>query len=168
MWKWNELKRLLLRKSETSNFGAVMWPVLYPDMGKPEYNPKNPHITIVMFRDITDPGLGFTKEDLIDAVRETMWDTFIYVEVEKLEWFGVDSDIPVLSVRHSYLPEYHRQIRAALSKKGIEWDKTFPVYKPHISITDEAALDKVYPRKLMAGPVEVWWGDEHFEIEPPL
>lgn len=168
MWKWNELKRLLLRKSETSNFGAVMWPVLYPKMEDPAHNPKNPHITIVMFRNIHDPELGFTKEDVIDAVRETMWDTFIYVEVERLEWFGVDSDIPVLVARHSYLPEYHRQIRRALAKRGIEWDKTFPDYKPHITITDEAALDKVWPYKLMAGPVEVWWGDEHFEIEPPL
>lgn len=164
MWKWSDLKRLLKRKSprlDTADLGAVMWPVAYPDDMLP---PKDPHITVVVFKDINNPDLGFTREDVMDAVRQTMYDLYLWVTVDGVEWFGAERDIPVLRVSHDNLYAYRESIMEELAARGIPVDMTFPEYKPHVSITDEAALDGVYPDKLLAGPVEVWWGDEHYKM----
>lgn len=164
MWKWSDLKRLLTRKSarlDTAELGAVMWPVVYPDM----LPPKDPHITVVMFKDINNPDLGFTKEDVIAAVQAVPWEVFLWTRVTGLEWFGAEQNIPVLRVHHDYLPVFHQMIKTELAKRGIPVDETFPDYKPHVSITDEAALNGIYPKMLLAGPVEVWWGNEHYKID---
>lgn len=164
MWKWNDLKRLLTRKAatlDTADLGAIMWPVVYPSDMDP---PKDPHITVIVFMDINNPELGFTKEDVISAVSETVWDVFLWTKVEGIEWFGLEKNIPVLRVHHDFLPVFHKSIKGILESKGIPIDDRFPDYKPHVSITDSAALDGNYPDKLVAGPVEVWWGNEHYQI----
>lgn len=172
MWKWSELKRLVLRKAsgmDTADLGAVMWPVLYPiipDHGQASgsYQPKDPHITVVVFKDINNPDLGFTRQDVMDAVADTIHDVFLWVEVEGLEWFGENADIPVLRVSHDYLEVYRKSLLGALEARGIPVDMTFPDYKPHITITDAAALDGIYPGKFLALPVEVWWGNTHYKM----
>lgn len=172
MWKWSDLKRLLKRSSprlDTADLGAVMWPVVYPvpeGVQPANYVPKDPHITVVVFKGINDPDLGFNREDVMDAVRATMFDMMLWTKVDGLEWFGAEKDIPVLRVSHDYLEAYHKAITFELEARGIEYDKTFPEYKPHVSITDVAALDGIYPDRLMAGPVEVWWGNEHYKVSP--
>lgn len=166
MWKWNDLKRLLLRKDagyDISDLGAIMWPVMYPDLG-PEYVPDEPHITVAVFRGIHDPDLGFTKEDVVEAVSRTPGDTYLPVSITGLEWFGLNQDVPVLRVEHPYLYEYRNIAVDLLAKRGIEVDNTYPEYKPHISITDEAALEEVWPNKVFAAPVEVWWGHDRIKI----
>lgn len=168
MWKWNDLKRLLTRKAamrDTKDLGAIMWPVVYPDMGGEKYQPKEPHVTVVIFTDINNPDLGFTKEDVIDVIKQTQWDVYLWLRVSELEWFGAENNIPVLRVTHDYLEAYHNKVKAALAARGIPVDETFPEYKPHVSITDDAALDGVYPTLMLAGPVELWWGNEHFQID---
>ncbi len=165
MWKWSDLKRILLRKavSDTAELGAVMWPVVYPDMGD-GYNPKDPHVTIVIFRDINNENLGFTKEDVIDVIQTTEHNVMLWLKPDGIEWFGADKDVPVLRVKHDYLYVYHTAIIKALAERGIPVDMTFPEYKPHVTITDAAALDGVIPDRMIAGPVELWWGDEHFTV----
>ncbi len=172
MWKWSDLKRLLTRKAaqvDIADLGAVMWPVLYPtipDHGQGDaYQPKDPHITIVIFKDINNPDLGFSREDVMDAVRATLHDVFLWTKVDALEWFGAEQNIPVLRVSHDYLYAYREALLVELEARGIQIDMTFPEYKPHVSITDEAALSGVYPDKLLAGPVEVWWGDVHYKMD---
>lgn len=164
MWKWSDLKRIFMRKAsmrDTADLGAVMWPVIYPsDMNPPE----DPHITVVVFNDINNPDLGYTREDVMDAVANTLHDLFLWVNVDGLEWFGQDADIPVLRVSHDYLHAYRQSILTELEARGIPVDMTFPDYKPHVTIRDEAALDGVYPEKLLAAPVEVWWGNEHYKM----
>jgi 2'-5' RNA ligase len=139
--------------------------VVYPDMGEDKYNPTAPHVTIVMFTDVRNPNLGFTKEDVIDAIQETMHSVMLKLRVEGVEWFGPDQNVPVLRVHHDYLHVYRESIKGALAARGIEIDETYPEYKPHVTITDEAALDGVYPRTLMTAPVELWWADVHYKIE---
>lgn len=165
MWKWSDLKRILLRKavSDTADLGAVMWPVAYPDMGD-GYNPKNPHVTIVVFRDINNENLGFTKEDVINAIKATEHNVMLWLKPDGIEWFGPDQNVPVLRISHDYLYTYHSAIIKALAERGIPIDRTYPDYKPHVTITDAAALDNVVPNHLISGPVELWWGDEHFSI----
>ena len=174
MWKWNDLKRLLTRKAsgmrDTADLGAVMWPVAYPNPQDPTggtvYIPRDPHITVVIFTDINNPNLGFTREDVMDAVRNTMYDAFLWVKVDGLEWFGEDQNIPVLRVSHDFLNAYRNSLLVELEARGIQIDMTFPDYKPHVSIPDEAALDGVYPTgHMLAGPVEVWWGDVHYKVD---
>jgi hypothetical protein len=148
---------------DTADLGAVMWPVVYPNMGEGN-NPRDPHITVVIFTDISNPELGFTKEDVIDAVRTLTWDVYLWTRVTGLEWFGENQDVPVLRVEHDYLLPFHDAIVKELSARGIPVDNTFPDYKPHVTIPDTAALDGIYPKKLLAGPVQVWWGDEKFDI----
>lgn len=164
MWKWSDLKRIFMRKasvSDITDLGAVMWPVLYPsDMNPPE----NPHITVVVFNDINNPDLGYTREDVMGAVYKTRYDVFLWTKVDGLEWFGQDKDIPVLRVSHDYLEAYRNALISELDSRGIPVDMTFPEYKPHVTITDEAALDGAWPDKLLAGPVEVWWGNEHYRL----
>lgn len=167
MWKWNDLKRILMRKASTrdiADLGAVMWPVVYPQMADPKYQPKDPHITVVIFTDINNPELGYTRQDVMDAVAHTMYEVFVWPKVEGVEWFGENQDIPVLRVHHSFLNAYRESLLVELEARGIPVDTTFPDYKPHVTITDEAALDGVYPQHLLAGPVEVWWGGEHYQM----
>ena len=164
MWKWSDLKRIFMRKAatrDTADLGAVMWPVAYPDDMNP---PENPHITVVIFTDINNEDLGYTREDVMDAVRNTVHDNFLFVNVDGVEWFGAEQNVPVLRVSHDYLEKYREAIMAELEKRGIPVDMTFPEYKPHVSITDVAALEGVFPNKLLAGPVEVWWGNVHYKV----
>lgn len=164
MWKWSDLKRLLKRKSprlDTADLGAVMWPVVYPSDMLP---PKDPHITVVVFKDINNPELGFTREDVMAAVAATLYDVFLWTKADGIEWFGVEHDIPVLRVSHDYLEVFHKSLTLELEARGIPYDKTFPEYKPHVSMSDEAALSSLYPDKLLAGPVEVWWGNTHYKM----
>lgn len=166
MWKWSDLKRLLLRKAgvDTADLGAVMWPVQYPDMGDPKYTPKDPHITICIINDINNPDLGFGVEDVLDSVRQTGWDVVMRCKVTGLEWFGPEQNVPVLRVQNDYLDFYHESIVNELAERGIPIDTRFPEYKPHVTITNEAALDGVWPEYVFAGPVEVWWGNEHYQV----
>ena len=89
----------------------------------------------------------------------------MYLTRPKLDWFGEDKDIPVLRVDHDYLYKYQEAVIEALAKKGIEVNMTFPDYKPHITIPEAAATSGNYPRVFLAGPVQVWWGNEKFNIE---
>ena len=164
MWKWSDLKRIFMRKADTrdiADLGAVMWPVMYPSDMLP---PEDPHITVVVFNDINNPELGYTREDVMDAVTNTMHGVFLWVDVEGLEWFGENADIPVLRVSHAHLERFRNSLLAELEKRGIPVDMTFPEYKPHVTIRDEAALDGLYPNKLLALPVEVWWGEKHYKV----
>lgn len=167
MWKWSDLKRIFMRKAngyDIADLGAVMWPVVYPQMRDPKYQPKDPHITVVVFKDIRNPELGFTREDVMDAVKNTMYDVFVWPTVDGVEWFGAEQDVPVLRVSHDFLNAYRNSLLVELEARGIQVDMTFPDYKPHITITDEAALDHVYPEHVLAGPVEVWWGAQHYRM----
>lgn len=172
MWKWSDLKRLLTRKAssmrDTADLGAVMWPVVYPNPQDPSggtiYVPKDPHVTVVIFTDINNPNLGYTREDVMDAVQQTMYDVYLWLTVEGVEWFGEDQNIPVLRVEHDYLHAFRKGLLVELEARGIPVDMKFPEYKPHVTIPDAAALDGVYPLHLFAGPVEVWWGNEHYQL----
>lgn len=168
MWKWSDLKRLLIRKAavDTADLGAVMWPVQYPDMGDPKYQPSDAHITVCIFENINEPDLGYTLQDVIDAVKQTGWDVIVRAKVLGLEWFGPDQNIPVLRVQNDYIDFYHEAITNELAERGIPISMKFPEYKPHVTITDEAALDGIWPEYVFAGPVEVWWGNEHYQIDP--
>ena len=165
MWKWSDLKRIFMRKAADNgiaDLGAVMWPVSYPaDMAPPEH----PHITVVIFKDINNEDLGYTREDVMEAVRNTVHDVMLFVNVDGLDWFGANQDVPVLRVSHMYLDSYRVALIKELDKRGIPIVMTFPEYKPHVTITDIAALNGLYPNKLLTGPVEVWWAEEHFKVD---
>lgn len=169
MWKWSDLKRILRKESrdvDVSDLAAIMWPVVYPTASNPEHRPKEPHITIVFLGEIEK--LDYTKEDVVDAIKETLWDLYVWVKVIGLEWFGPEKNVPVLRVDHPYLYVFNEAMKMVLEMKGIEFDNTYPEYKPHVTITDEAALDGVWPEMLLAGPVELWWGGEHITIDEKM
>lgn len=164
MWKWSDLKRLLKAKPalrDTADLGAVMWPVLYLGPNAPV----DAHITVVIFTDINNPDLGFNVDDVISVVKEFP-EAMLRVKAEGIEWFGAEKNVPVLRVSHSYLELFHDMLEQDLTARGIPTDQTFPEYKPHVTVTPEAALDESYPDFLMAGPVEVWWGNVHHRVFP--
>lgn len=164
MWKWSDLKRLLgFQKAEPRELAAVMWPVVYPVVPeRPEWRPSEPHCTIIYFGEVKD--LNFTKDEVIECIRETYHSVYLWARVTGLDWFGLEKNVPVLTVEHDYLQTYHDSLVACLAARGIKWDETF-AYKPHVSITNEAALDNQYPSTLLLTPVELWWGGEHIRID---
>lgn len=168
MWKWNELKKFLKSESprELKDLGAIMWPVIYPAYEDDQYNPKDPHITVVIFDDINNPDNGFSKEDIFDVVESTHSGTSqLVTTVTGVEYFGENNDWPVLRVQHTFLDRFHNEVKATLDRRGIEYDKRFPEYKPHVSTTPEAVRDHVYPAELWTRPVEVWWGEKHYKFD---
>lgn len=171
MWTWTELKRILMRKSKAdiSNLGAIMVPVVYPvdeATGATSHIPADPHITIHVFEDINDPGLGFTKEDIMDVVDRTLPDVFTFMaQVEEIDWFGESKDIPVARVWHPMLLNIRKQTMAELDRRGIEYSKRFPVFKPHVTVTEEAVENNLIPEYFWTQPVEVWWGGAHYRRE---
>lgn len=163
MWKWSDLKRLLRKRDkgfDVKNLAAVMWPAVYPSDMLP---PDEPHVTIIFLGEI-DTFEGFTKQDVIDVIKTVPHDFFLWADVDGLDWFGPEQNIPVLRVRHDYLSVVHQSLKASLDARGIPYDTRFPEYKPHVSITDEAALSGVWPDKILLTPVELWWGGEHIKI----
>lgn len=166
MWKWSDLKRLL-RKAETkdiADLGAVMWPVVYPDMVEEKYQPVDPHITVVIFNDVNNPDLGYSYMDVIEVVQDTISAVMLWVTVRGVEWFGAEQNVPVLVVEHEMLNQFRDALVINLANKGIPIDMTFPEYKPHVTITADAALDGVYPQRLLTKPVEVWWAKAHYTV----
>jgi len=164
MWKWSTLKRFLRKSvgSDISTSGAIMWPAVYPlDPAHPEYRPREPHSTIVYLGDITD--VNYTKEEVIDAIKDTYHSVFLWVYVEGLDWFGPEENIPVLRVHHDYMRPYHDTLTKVLKIRGIPFSEEYD-YSPHITITPQAALDEVWPKKILLSPVELWWGGEHIKI----
>src|SRR5690349_20457315 len=161
-WSWAYLKTLLGFKKEYTNedFIAVMWPAAYPQ-GYPA--PVDPHCTIVMMG--TTDRANFTKEEVLEVIRETLhWNSFLLTTVAGLEWFGPDENVPVLRLEHGLLQKFHDDLKARLKAKGIFVDETYPVYKPHVTITEEAALTRNFPDKIMLTPVQLWWGEEKMSI----
>lgn len=161
-WSWAHLKTLLGFKKEYTkeDYIAVMWPVAYP-LDYPA--PKDPHITIIMLG--TTDTANFTKDEVLDAMKETNYNAMPYVSVSGLEWFGPDNDVPVLTVKHSFLFDYKKHLERRLAERGIFNTSSYPDYRPHITITEDAATGNNYPLKLVLGPVELWWGTEHIRID---
>jgi len=167
IWKWSELKALVRKRAgdDTSNLGAVMWPVHYPLMDNPDHQPVDPHITIIYFGEI-DGDIGFTCHDVISAIMETQWNMYLWVRTEGVEWFGPDQDVPVLRVEHNYLQAYWERLKAVLRARGIPFDETYPEYKPHLTIPLDAALLGEHPSQVLVRPVQLWWGNVHYDISP--
>lgn len=165
MSNWQKIKDKVLKRVpdyDVSELGAVMWPVLYPTTTAPEHKPHEPHVTVVVFKGIA--GLDFTANDIIETVREVSDTVMLWLTTGEVEWFGPDSDVPVLRVDHDYLYTFRDSLLTLLYAKGFEPDMTYPEYKPHITITEAAAKDGVHPLYLLAGPVEVWWGNERHKV----
>lgn len=165
MWKWNDLKRLLrLRKQvDVRELAGIMWPALYPDMGDPALNPRDAHCTIVYLGEIKD--FDFDRSQVLSAMREVFHPgMFIQANVNGVEWFGPEQNVPVLTLDNQYLYTANKAIRGALARHGVVWNETHPEYRPHVTITDEAALSGLYPKTLLLGPVELWWAGEHISL----
>lgn len=171
MWTWEELKQILFKKEKSQSWdlkdlGAIMWPVIYPAYEDNQYNPRDPHITVIQFTDINNPDNGFSKEDIFEVVENIgSGRSQLVTKVTGVEYFGADGDWPVLRVQHPFLERFHAEVKAMLDARGIEYDKRFPEYKPHVSTTAEAVRDKAYPAELWTRPVEVWWGEVHYKFD---
>lgn len=169
MWTWSELKTLLRKKEaevDYSTYAALMWPAYYPYMGSPMYQPRDPHATVIyLTSDINQ--VNYTKEDVLGALRSYLnvaTGIYLHTQVKGLEWFGPEKDVPVLRIDHSELQNYRQRFVEILNNRGIFWTENYPEYKPHVTITPEAATDGVYPSKLLLTPLELWWGGEHIKV----
>lgn len=162
MWKWADLKKFLKREATVDDLAAVMWPVV--PWGATE-KVDEPHCTILMLGDIRE--LNFTKQEVIQAIQETYHTVFIWAEVEGLEWFGENKDVPVLLLNHEYLFMYRDSLEDVLRMRGIKWDEHFPTYRPHVTVNQEVVDSGFIPQKVMLSPVELWWGKERIVIPNP-
>jgi hypothetical protein len=169
-WSWSYLKTLLTKKKEYANedYIAVMWPVAYPNPLEPSggtyLSPKDPHCTIIMLG--TTDVATFTKEEVLFVIRSIpSWNSMVYATVTELEWFGENKDIPVLRVEHTLLETFHDQLEEGLAAVGIKNTSSFPEYKPHVTITPEIVDSNTMPRRLLLGPVELWWGGERIRVD---
>lgn len=158
MWKWSDLKELLRKSQDFSSSAVIVWPVVYPtDMLPPE----EPHCTVIYLGDVAN----LDKQAVIDAINETEYDVFLWVQPMDVEYFGPEQDIPVLRVAHPYLYKYNDFITSSLAKRGIESASQFTEYKPHVTISPEAVANGVIPTDpLLLLPVQLWWGDEKIDV----
>ena len=151
---------------DLKDLGAVMLPVIYPAYEDDQYNPKDPHITMVQFLDINNPENGYSKEDVFDVVRNIgAGNSQLATHVTGVEYFGEKGEWPVLRVEHNFLERFNKELKASFDARGIVYDTRFPEFKPHVSIPAEAVRDGVYPAMLWTRPVEVWWGEKHYKFD---
>lgn len=111
----------------------------------------------------------------------------IYEVVSKVKPFSIELDrvssfpkgeanvVPVICpVTSPELHELHASLKKALDKAGIEYSKTFPVYKPHVTLSYAPEADK----DMTFGPINwttyevVFWGgdtgDERLSVAFPF
>jgi 2'-5' RNA ligase len=157
MWRWSELKALLKKKEYSNNdYIAVMWPVAYPS-GYPA--PVDPHCTVIILG--TTDTVNFTKEEVLEVIRnQRQHNSFLFTKVKELTWFGPDADVPVLLLDHTVLEEFQSNLKRDLAAVGIQDASSYPEYRPHCTITENAARTRNFPDRLMLTPVQLWWGTE--------
>lgn len=167
MWKWSDLKRIVFGKAadDFSKTIYIMWPAYMPKVMDSQYVKEDLHATVLFIGEMTD-GMTFSKETVIEAIRHTLFDRYLWVTVAGIDWFGPEQNIPVMRIEHNELHSYRDSLESELNKRGVPVDQTYPVFKPHVTTTIEAVNDNQVPERLLLGPVQLWWGTEHIKINP--
>jgi hypothetical protein len=82
-----------------------------------------------------------------------------------MEMFGPEKDIPVVILEHTYLHKYHDFLTSALAKRGIESASEFKDYRPHVTMSENAAINYLVPTDpMLLLPVQLWWGGQKIDI----
>jgi 2'-5' RNA ligase len=160
MWTLKQLKSLLRKSDGTTDFSqsaVVVWPVFYPEDMFP---PDDPHVTVLYMPDVSNTN----KQDVIDAIKKTDWNTMPLARVSGQEMFGPLQDTPVLTLDHDFLEEYWNQLKGEFELAGIEYSQRFPEYRPHVTITSDAVAFDNFPTQFLLAPVELWWQDQKVPI----
>lgn len=144
---------------EFEDTAIIAYPVLWPSGHRDPQIP-DVHSTVVFLGDVSNS--EFTKEDVLDAMREFDVNVYRWVDVDGLDWFGPNHDVPVLRISHSGLQGFYERLTEKLAIKGIFSASEFP-YSPHVTIDMETATIG-WPNHLMLGPVELWWREEKIKI----
>lgn len=155
MWTLKQLKDIF-RKGDFKDSAVVVWPVVYPAGYLP---PKEPHVTILYLPDVT----SVSKELVLEAIKATGHEVYLVARAEGIEMFGPDKDIPVVRVQHNYFEDYYRQLREEFDKRGIEYSTLYD-YSPHVTMSEEAGRENLYPQKFNLLPVQLWWRNEKIRI----
>lgn len=134
------------------------------------------HITLfVTGKDLPIDDVG----PIIVAIYEVVSKTKPFsVELDRISSFpkGEGKDVvPIICpVTSPELHELHASLKRSLDKAGVEYNKNFPVYKPHVTLSYAPKADK----DVTFGPIDwtayevVFWGgdtgDEKLSVSFPL
>src|SRR5688500_12890158 len=100
-----------------SNSALIAYPVLWPSYPPPDV--PNLHSSLFFFEEAPD------KQLLIDAIEAIeVNNLFIFANVYEADWFGEDSDVPVLKIRHNLLKKTYVSLAVELRMRDLQWDTT--------------------------------------------
>jgi 2'-5' RNA ligase len=158
IYKWTDLKNLLRKQQDFTETAVVVWRVADDIIN----NVTSPHVTIIYLGEI----VNLDQQGVINAIRQTNYQTILLAHPSGIEWFGPDKNVLVLRVEHPFFEKYHEALTQALASRGIASASQFPEYKPHITLAmpDEELQAFAWPPVIPVGPVELWWGGEKIQL----
>lgn len=140
--------------SEFDDSACIAYPASWPD------TIKDPHSTLIYLGEISK--LSYTKEDVLEVMDQEALSAPGAVEIDEIEMFGPDKDIPVAKLTSLRLKAQRAAIEFGLAEKGIHSTSEFG-YNPHVSLTYDNDVDVEeleLPETVTLAPPELWWGDE--------
>lgn len=143
---------------------AIVYPAVAPSeaYNLPTDRTIKTHVTVSLLGEI--PEVDFTKEELIEALRNIEWQTISDAEVEGLELFGIKNDFLVMLLQSPSLQRNWMSVNETLNRSGIPILDKYPSYRPHITLMEnyEEALPtpEFLPPVIKVGFPELWWGTE--------
>lgn len=73
------------------------------------------------------------------------------------DWFGVDRDIPVMRLGHSWLTAFRKASKQLLGLAGISPQPSVWEYQPHVTLKSN---DIDLPESVLLHPPVLWWENE--------
>jgi len=142
--------------SEYDDYAAIVMPSIWP------YDKDDSHCTMLALGEI--PELQYGPLDVVGVVSARMLlpDRVVDVKTDGIQFFGEDADVAVMTLeKHPILMDLNEEFKATFDWAGLEYGKTFPDYKPHITLGEDKSgrmpmVDLYRP--------ELWWGDAHYKL----
>ena len=145
---------------------GIMYPYVFPqDTDLPIDYDIPAHCTLMYLGEISETGL--TPEQIIEPLRSVNFESTGIVDVDKLELFGEENNVLVMTLKSSALDSNFQQVSEVLSAVGIPNASSFPDYRPHITLNENykgPTIGFTLPTTIGLGDPELWFGDGRLPI----
>lgn len=141
---------------------GIMYPYVFPqNTDLPIDYDIEAHCTLMYLGDINDSDL--TPESILESLKDIEFNPTGIVDVDKLELFGPENNVLVMTLNSSDLQENFDKV-----SKVLENASSYSEYRPHITLNENytgPTLGYTLPTTVGLGYPELWYGDERFNIE---
>lgn len=142
--------------TENAQNACLMWPAMFP--GSEEID--DPHTTVLFLGELDTVPVPGAAALLVNVDNLAAPGT---VQVTGLEVFGPkDDQVWVATLDDTVLGPLRKRIKEQSEKYGIMDASSFPDYRPHVTLAPYSKTAPKVPDVVTLGPLEMWWGDEHF------